>query len=262
MENKSDESRKIGIYLLPNLFTTASIFAGFYAIVAAMNGHFSTASVAIFIAAIMDTLDGRVARLTNTESHFGAEYDSLADIISFGVAPALIVYTWAFKPIVQMEQVGWLIAFIFVAAAALRLAKFNSNMGTGSKRYFSGLPVPAAASFLVALVWVGNINKFHGMTLSVFVGIATLFVAIMMVSNIKFRSFKDYDVKGKVGFTTVVFVVLIFACIAIDPAHVLFFVFGLYAFSGPVVSIWCKVMGIDGNEKYKDDDAINDESAE
>ena len=249
MENKQEESKNFGIYLLPNLFTTAAIFSGFYAIVAAMNGRFSSAAIAIFIAAILDSLDGRVARMTNTQSKFGAEYDSLADIVSFGVAPALIVYSWALKP---LGQVGWLAAFLFVAGNALRLAKFNSNLGKGGKRYFYGLPVPASACLIAGIVWVGNRYEAGGTGLSIIMAIVMLYLSVMMVSNVKYRSFKDFDLKGKVGFTSVVFVVLLYACIALDPAHVLFVIFGLYAISGPIALGWCKARGIDDKKETEE----------
>ncbi len=253
MDNKQEDSKNFGIYLLPNLFTTAAIFSGFYAIVSAMNGSFSSAAIAIFIAALLDSLDGRVARMTNTQSKFGAEYDSLADIVSFGVAPALIIYTWALLP---LGQVGWLVAFLFVACNALRLAKFNANLGKGDKRYFYGLPVPAAACLIAGIVWVGHKYEASGsgVGFSILIAIVALYLAAMMVSNVKYRSFKDFDVKGKVGFTSVVFVVLIFACIALDPAHVLFFIFGLYALSGPFVHVWSLAKGDKDNHGCKKPD--------
>ena len=250
-DHKPEESRSRGIYLLPNLFTTGSIFLGFFAIVSAMRGHFSAAAVAIFIAAILDALDGRVARMTHTESRFGAEYDSLADIVSFGIAPALVVYTWALQ---SLYQIGWLIAFIFVACAGLRLAKFNANLGKGGKRYFIGLPVPSAAACVAGMVWVGHEDHLASLFTSIVAALITLYVAVMMVSNIKYRSFKDFDLRGRFGFTSVLVVVGIYACIAIDPTHVLFIVFILYALSGPVIWGWCYLKGI----QREDDDHVED----
>jgi CDP-diacylglycerol--serine O-phosphatidyltransferase len=237
MEDKQEDSKNFGIYLLPNLFTTAAIFSGFFAIVAAINHNFSTAAIAIFISAILDSLDGRVARMTNTQSTFGAEYDSLADIVSFGVAPALIIYLMALHDI---PQIGWIVSFIFLACNALRLAKFNANLGKGSKRYFFGLPVPAAACFLSAIIWVADKHHVDGVWFAVILGIVSLYVSGMMVSNVKYRSFKDIDFKGKIGFRVVVFIVLIFAGIAIYPAYVLLVAFGLYAISGPFVHFFAK----------------------
>lgn len=242
MEQDKQEDTRHFIYLYPNLFTSAGIFAGFYSIVAAMNSSFSAAAIAIFVAAIMDALDGRVARMTNTQTHFGAEYDSLADIVSFGIAPALIVYKWA---LLTLGQVGWLVAFLFLAGAALRLAKFNSNLGKGSKRYFFGLPVPSAAAFIAGMVWIGHEGQVQSMTLAIFIAIAILYLAVMMVSNVKYRSFKDFDAKDKVGFTTIVVIVLLIAFVSLSPAYVLFIIFGLYALSGPVLLGWCAITGVD-----------------
>ena len=234
---KAQASKNKGMYLLPNLFTTGSLFAGFYALISAINMHYSTAAVAIFISALLDSLDGRVARLTNTQSAFGAEYDSLADIVSFGICPGLVVYLWSLS---NLNQFGWLISFIFVASCGLRLARFNSSPASDDKRYFYGLPVPAAASVLAGLVWVCSGNSHSGYTISVIVAILTFFLAIMMVSNIKYRSFKDYDLKGSKGFTSMVVVVLAIAFIALSPSYVLFIVFFLYALSGPSSYIYSK----------------------
>jgi len=223
--------RRRGIYLLPNLFTTGCLFAGFYAIVAAMSDRFEAASVAIFIAMIMDSLDGRVARLTNTQSDFGAEYDSLADMVSFGLAPSLVIYEWA---LFSMGKLGWLAAFIYTAGAALRLARFNTQVATANKRYFQGLASPAAAAIVAGTVWVGASYGHIGSDWRIPAFILTLMAGILMVSNIRYRSFKDLDLKGRVRFVTMLIVVMIFVFISIDPPQVLFAIFLLYALSGPV----------------------------
>jgi CDP-diacylglycerol--serine O-phosphatidyltransferase len=226
-----------GIYLLPNLFTTAALFSGFYAIIAAVNGTFEIAAIAIFIAMVLDGLDGRVARLTNTQSEFGAQYDSLADLVSFGLAPSLIVYLWA---LVHMKDIalawgklGWMAAFIYVACAALRLARFNVQHEEADSRYFIGLPSPASAALMVGMVWVFNDLEVAGKSIQIPALLMTLFAGLLMVSNIKFHSFKDFDFRSKVPHLFVLIIALAFALTAIDPPKVLFSVFLLYAFSGP-----------------------------
>ena len=224
-----ERRRHRGIYLLPNLFTTGCLFAGFYAIVAAMKGHFESAATAIFIAMILDGLDGRVARMTNTQSAFGAEYDSLADMISFGLAPALVVYTWALS---GLGKLGWLAAFIYTAGTALRLARFNTQVGRADKRYFQGLASPAAAAVVAGMVWVGQDYQFEGIAVSIFAAIITVGIGLLMVSNIRYRSFKDLDLKGKVPFVAIIAVMLVFVLISLDPPQVLFAGFSVYAVSG------------------------------
>jgi CDP-diacylglycerol--serine O-phosphatidyltransferase len=226
--------RHRGIYLLPNLFTTACLFAGFYAIVSAMKGRFEPAAVAIFVAMIMDGLDGRVARLTNTQSEFGAEYDSLADMVSFGLAPALVMYVWALS---EMGKLGWLAAFIYAAGTALRLARFNTQVGRADKRYFQGLASPAAAAVVAGMVWVGQDYLIEGRNVSYLALVVTILVGLLMVSNVRYRSFKDLDLKGKVPFVAILVMVLVFVLVSIDPPQVLFGVFALYALSGPVVTL-------------------------
>jgi CDP-diacylglycerol---serine O-phosphatidyltransferase len=218
-----------GIYILPNLFTTAGLFAGFFAIVQATKGQFESAAVAIFVAMIMDTLDGRVARMTNTASDFGKEYDSLVDVIAFGLSPALVMYAWALS---SVGRIGWLVAFIYVAATALRLARFNT-VTTADKRYFQGLPCPAAAAVIAATVWL-----VHVLGIDVdwfrFVALAlTVALSLAMVSNVKYRSFKDLDLRGRVPFVALVAVVLVFVLISFDPPLVLFAFFFGYFLSGP-----------------------------
>lgn len=225
-----------GIYLLPNLFTSAALFSGFFAIIAAMNGNFEKAAIAIFVSMVLDGLDGRVARMTNTQSEFGAEYDSLADMVSFGVAPALVAFSWSLD---SLGKVGWCAAFIYVAGAALRLARFNTQIGSVDKRFFVGLPSPAAAALVAGMVWVGTEYSVDAVTPAYAFVVALLVAAsgILMVSNIYYHSFKDVDFKGKVPFVSLLVVVLIFAIISIDPATLLWLIFLGYAGSGPVQAL-------------------------
>lgn len=233
--------RRRGIYLLPNLFTTAALFSGFYAIVAAISDRFEAAAVAIFISMIFDSLDGRVARLTNTQSDFGAEYDSLSDLVSFGLAPALLMYEWSLSHLTQIAsflgKLGWLAAFIYTAATALRLARFNTQIGKTDKAYFQGLPSPAAAAVMASFVWLCHDFQFDGTTLVVPAWIITVSTGLFMVSRFPYRSFKDLDFKGRVPFISILIVVLLFVLISIDPPRVLFLSFLLYALSGPVLTI-------------------------
>lgn len=223
------EKRRRGIYILPNLFTTAALFAGFYAIVQAMNQRFEYAAVAIFVAMVLDGLDGRVARLTHTQSEFGAEYDSLADMVSFGAAPALVMYEWALK---DMGKLGWAAAFIYCAGAALRLARFNTNIGTVDKRYFQGLPSPAAAALIAGMVWVVIDNGIAGEDVAGLALILTVFAGISMVSNVLFWSGKSINLRKSVPFIVVIAVVLGFALVSSYPPGVLFALFLAYAASG------------------------------
>ena len=244
-EQQNDESavkpRRRGVYLLPNLFTTAALFAGFYAIVAAMDGKFEQASVAVFIAMVLDGLDGRVARMTNTQSDFGAEYDSLSDMVSFGVAPALVMYLWSLSSMVgygwQWGKLGWLGAFVYVAAAALRLARFNTKASSTDKRYFQGLPSPAAAAVVIGMVWALFDQGYAGKDFAIPAFALTVVAGLLMVSNISYYSFKDLDFKNKVPFIAVFAIVLVFVLASIDPPKILFGCFFIYALSGPVVSV-------------------------
>jgi len=225
--------RRRGIYLLPNLFTTAALFAGFYAIVQAMNGRFEVAAIAIYVAMVLDGLDGRVARLTHTQSEFGAEYDSLSDMVSFGVAPALVMYEWAMK---DLGKLGWIAAFVYCAGAALRLARFNTNIDVVDKRYFQGLPSPMAAAFVAGLVWV--INDFgiqRADWISWIAWACTMFAGITMVTNVPFYSFKDINLKKSVPFWVVLVFVAALAVISLKPAVVLFLLVFAYAVSGYVL---------------------------
>ncbi|WP_286266507.1 CDP-diacylglycerol--serine O-phosphatidyltransferase [Thalassotalea atypica] len=229
-----DTKQGRGIYLLPNLLTTAGLFSGFYAVVSSMNGHFEAAAIAIFIAMIFDGLDGRVARMTNTQSAFGAEYDSMADMVSFGIAPGLVAYNWALS---GMGKFGWLAAFVFVAGAALRLARFNTQVGVADKRYFQGLASPAAAGVIASIVWAGTEYQIVGQDYGFIMGIITIVSGLLMVSNFRYNSFKDVDWKGKVNFVVVLLIVLVFVVVASSPAELLMAVFVLYACSGPVTTI-------------------------
>lgn len=230
----SDKQQRRGIYLLPNLFTTAGLFAGFYAIIAAIRQDFDAAAMAIFVAMIMDGLDGRIARMTNTQSAFGAEYDSLADMVAFGLAPALVVFLWA---LLDMGKFGWMIAFIYAACGALRLARFNTQIGTADKRYFQGLPSPAAAALVAGWVWLGTDRGFDAAVISNIAVPITFFAAILMVSSMRYYSFKELDLKNRVPFIKLLALVLIFALIANDPPLILFAAFLFYAVSGPVLTL-------------------------
>ena len=240
--------RRRGIYLLPNIFTTAAMFAGFYAIVAGMNGQFEKAAIAIFIAMILDGVDGRVARMTNTQSEFGAEYDSLSDMVSFGMAPALVIYEWSLSSLVELGwqwgKLGWLAAFIYTACAAMRLARFNTQVGTADKRYFQGLPSPSAAAVVAGLVWLGVDNGIVGADIAKFVVVLTISLGLLMVCNILFYSFKDIHFKGRVPFFSILIVVLVLALAALDTPKVLFLVFSLYTLSGPLFSLFRKLRKI------------------
>jgi CDP-diacylglycerol--serine O-phosphatidyltransferase len=218
-----------GIYILPSLFTTAGLFFGFYAIIFASRGVFDKAAVGILIAMVMDGLDGRVARLTNTVSEFGKEYDSLVDLIAFGLAPGLVVYFWSLQ---HLGKTGWLISFIFTAATALRLARFNTG-DSNEKRYFTGLPSPAAAAFVTFWVWSMHEFDVQGSSIALFSGLIVFFAALMMVSNIKYRSFKDFDAKSRVPFVVLIAVVMIFSLIFFDPPRVLFLMATAFVLSGP-----------------------------
>lgn len=227
--------RKQGIYLLPNLFTTAALFAGFYAIIAAMRGDFEAAPIAIFIAMVMDGLDGRIARMTNTSSKFGEEYDSLSDMVSFGVAPALVVFAWGLG---DLGKFGWSAAFIFVACAALRLARFNTQIETTDKNYFTGLASPAAAAIIASTVWLCNDLGLVGAglpsELSVIVAILTATIGFLMIANFPYYSFKGIDFRRRVPFVMMIAMVLVFGLITLNPPTVFLVSSLLYALSGPV----------------------------
>ena len=225
--------RRRGIYLLPNLFTTAALFFGFYAIVQAMNNRFEIAAIAIYVAMVLDGLDGRVARLTHTTSEFGAQYDSLSDMVCFGAAPALVMYEWALK---GMGKLGWIAAFVYCAGAALRLARFNANIDVIDKRFFQGLPSPMAAAFVAGLVWVfDDLGIDRDIWLSVTAWTVTMFAGVTMVTNLPYYSFKDINLKKSVPFGVVGCFAAALAVISLKPALMLFVLFFGYAVSGYVL---------------------------
>jgi len=227
--------RRRGIYILPNLFTTAALFAGFYAIVQAMNQRFDMAAIAIFIAAVLDSLDGRVARLTRTQSAFGAEFDSLADMVSFGAAPALVIYEWALR---DLGKLGWIAAFVYVAGAALRLARFNTLLEVADKRWFQGLPSPSAAALVAGFVWIIDDLAYDPADLRWLAWAVTLFAGLTMVSNLKYYSFKTINLRKSVPFVAIFVIVLVLALLSYQPAIVLFAAFVAYGLSGYGVSAW------------------------
>ncbi|WP_444929620.1 CDP-diacylglycerol--serine O-phosphatidyltransferase [Microbulbifer sp. SSSA002] len=226
--------RARGIYLLPNLVTTGALFSGFYAIVAGMSGHFEAAAIAIFVAMVLDGLDGRVARLTDTQSAFGVQYDSLSDMVSFGLAPALVVFSWALG---NLGKFGWAIAFLYAACAALRLARFNTQVDTVDKGVFIGLASPTAAAIVASMVWAGHSTEV-GPGLAIVAALVTTASGLLMVSNFRYSSFKGLDFKGRVPFVMMLAVILVFSLIAIDPAGVLLTLAVLYTFSGPAMWVW------------------------
>ena len=224
--------RKRGIYLLPNIFTTLNLFAGFYAIVQAMNHEFEKAAVAIFVAMVLDSIDGRVARLTRTQSAFGAEYDSLADMVSFGAAPALVMYEWALR---DLGRIGWIAAFVYCVGAALRLARFNTQLSVADKRWFTGLPSPAAAALVAGMIWVFNDYQVAGGQVRWLAAALTIYAGITMVSNVKFYSGKDINLRRAVPFSVVLVLVLALLLISIQPSHVLWGLMLAYGVSGYVM---------------------------
>ena len=237
-------ARRRGIYVLPNAITLAALFSGFYGIVMAMNGRFEVACIAILIAAVLDSLDGRVARMTNSQSAFGEQMDSLCDMVSFGAAPALIIYIWGLK---DLGKAGWIPAFVYVAGAALRLARFNVNIGVVDKRFFQGLPSPAAAALVMSLIWVMDDAGFRGVTkidwLAWTAFGVTLYAGLSMVTNAPFYSFKVVGGKRTVPFAVIVAIALGIAIINVDPPIVLFVLFCAYGLSGYVVYAWRKFKG-------------------
>lgn len=239
-ENKPSESHQAkpeqkkvhrGIYLLPNLFTTGALFSGFYAVIAGMNSQFEAAAIAIFVAMVLDGFDGRVARMTNTSSAFGAEYDSLSDMVSFGVAPALVSFSWVLGDI---GKVGWFAAFIYVAGAALRLARFNTQIGSVDKRYFIGLPSPSAAAMIAGLVWFGTEYELDPQPYAYLIAFYVAAAGVLMVSNALYYSFKDVDLKGKIPFVILAAIVLVIGVISIEPSLALWLVFLGYGLTGPL----------------------------
>lgn len=233
--------RRKGIYVLPNLFTLAALFGGFYAIVMAINGRFDLAAVGVFCAMVLDSLDGRVARMTNTQSAFGEQMDSLSDMVSFGAAPALIAYVWALK---GLGRWGWIAAFVYCACGALRLARFNVNTAVVDKRYFQGLPSPAAAALVAGFIWLMTDQGVKGPSVAWPMFALALYSGLSMVTNVPFYSFKDVHMKQSVPFVVIVLIALGIAVINIDPPIVLFGLFMVYGFSGYVIYGWRKAKGL------------------
>ena len=242
MNSSPEKIRRRGIFLLPNLLTTAALFAGFYSIVAAVDGNFERAGAAIFVAMVLDSLDGRVARLTMTSTQFGKEYDSLSDMVSFGLAPAIVVYQWGVARLSEWNatwgRVGWLVAFLFAVAAALRLARFNSQVSSADKRWFIGLPSPSAAGVVAAWVWF--CSKFEVAGLGGLAGafLITAVAGALMVSDFRYYSFKEINFGRRIPFTWMLVIPLIFMIISIDPPLVFLTLFGIYALTGPVRWLW------------------------
>lgn len=240
---KAERRRRRGIYLLPNLFTTGTLFAGFYAVIASTQGKFGIACLAIFLAMLADMLDGRVARLTHTESDFGLQYDSLADLVAFGMATGIIAYLYSLQGLADVSfvggKLGWLAAFFYTATAALRLARFNIQRGGAEEsKVFFGLPSPAAAGVVAGFIWVASEFGFNGETLILPVFLLTIGAGTLMVSNIRYHSFKDLNLRENVPFTYILVLVLVFVVISLDPATVLFLAFFSYAASGPLLALW------------------------
>ena len=234
-DTNNTPARHRGIYLIPNLFTIAGLFAGFYAIVAAANNQFQAAAIAIFISMLLDSLDGRVARLTHTQTEFGAQMDSLSDMVCFGLSPALVMYSWSLS---SLGKIGWLAAFFYAVCAALRLARFNAQSQSSNKRHFQGLATPAAAGLVASLIWLGRKYGIVGSDVAMFMLVIMIIVGLLQVSAIRYRSFKDLDLRGRVPFIWILVVVLVLILISFDPPHTLFFIFLLYALSGPLTTLW------------------------
>jgi CDP-diacylglycerol--serine O-phosphatidyltransferase len=236
----AEPRRSKGIYMLPNMVTLAALFGGFYAVVMAMNGRYDLATVAIFASMVLDSLDGRIARMTNTQSAFGEQMDSLSDMVSFGAAPALIAYEWTLR---GLGRWGWIAAFVYCACAALRLARFNVNTGVVDKRYFQGLPSPAAAALVAGFIWLMTETGVKPEDVSWVMFALTLYAGLTMVTNVPFYSFKDLSLKRSVPFAALVLVALGIAVINIDPPTVLFLLFVVYGLSGYGVYAWRRVKG-------------------
>jgi len=237
MTDTESKTKSKAIYLLPNLFTTAALFSGFYAIVASMHGQFEAAAIAVFIAMILDGFDGRVARLIDGESEFGAQYDSMSDVVAFGVAPALVSLNWALS---DLGKVGWMAAFIYLAGAALRLARFNAQIGEVDKKYFVGLASPPAAALVAGFVWLCAQEGVSSSVMTWFGAIIVVCAGLLMVSNFKYYSFKNLDIKGRVPFVALLAIVAVFSVVFIDPARILFGLAFVYALSGPVMFVMGK----------------------
>jgi CDP-diacylglycerol--serine O-phosphatidyltransferase len=241
-EDTVTRPRRRGIYLLPNLFTTGTLFAGFYGIIASIDGNFAPAAIAVFVAGLLDGMDGRLARLTHTESEFGKQYDSLADMVAFGIAPAVIVYQWGLKALGEYGwawgKLGWLAAFLYAVAAALRLARFNVSSKTADRRFFEGLPSPSAAGLVSSMVWVAVGAGVDALPALAVAMALTVLAGALMVSRFAYWSFKGVSPRGRISFAYVLIIPLIFVLIAIDPPRVCFALASIYASSGIVIAVW------------------------
>ncbi|MBI2396994.1 MAG: phosphatidylcholine/phosphatidylserine synthase [Xanthomonadales bacterium] len=241
-ESPTVPARHPGIYLLPNLFTTAGMMAGFFAIISAFNGRFTEAAIAVFVAGLLDGVDGRVARMTNTQSDFGVQYDSLADLVSFGVAPAVVMYAWAlaslkgYGPV--LGKVGWAAAFVYTACAAMRLARFNTQIGVIDKRYFQGLASPASAGLMMSFVWTMNDHAIPGTRVAFLALFVTLVAAILMVSRLRYWSFKAKPESERVPFIWIPLALGIIVALVIDPPRLLLAICVLYVAHGPLLTLW------------------------
>jgi len=255
MDAEGNPVRRRGIYLLPNAFTTAALFCGFYAIVMAMNQKFEHAAWAIFIAMILDGLDGRIARLTNTQSEFGAQYDSLSDMVSFGAAPALVIYEWSLRGL--PGKWGWIAAFVYCAGAALRLARFNTNIEVVDKRFFQGLPSPAAAAMVAGFLLMMTDLEYSRADMAWLSFGITLFAGLTMVTNVPFYSFKDVNFRKSVPFIVVFLIALALALVSIDPPKVLMPLFVIYGLSGYVVYLWRLAKGRPVSIVQTDEDPLD-----
>jgi CDP-diacylglycerol--serine O-phosphatidyltransferase len=244
-DDDDSPARRRGVYWLPNLLTTGALFAGFYAIVAAIDLRFEYAGIAVFVAMIFDGLDGRVARWTNTASAFGKEYDSLSDMVSFGVAPAIVTYQWGVARIAEYgplwRRVGWLVCFFYAAAAALRLARFNARAATQDKHYFEGLPSPSAAAIVAALVWLASDQTNIGLPGLILAFFVTASAGALMISRFAFNSFKYVNAGAKIRYTYIVLVPLAFVFIFLHLPTSLLAIFGLYALSAPTLWVYRKL---------------------
>jgi CDP-diacylglycerol--serine O-phosphatidyltransferase len=244
-DDEDQHPRRRGIFWLPNLLTTGALFAGFYAVVAAIDWNFDRAGIAVIVAMIFDGLDGRVARWTHTESAFGKEYDSLSDMVSFGLAPAIVTYQWGVARIAEYgplwRRLGWLVCFFYAAAAALRLARFNSRTATQDKHYFEGLPSPSAAAIVAAFVWLASDQTNIGLPGLILAFLVTACAGALMISRFAFHSFKQVNAGGRVRFTYIIFVPLAFVLLALHPQAVLLLLFGSYALSAPLTWVFRKL---------------------
>jgi CDP-diacylglycerol--serine O-phosphatidyltransferase len=239
--NPGEKKIRKGVFLLPNALTTGALFAGFYSIIAGINGHYTAAAVAVVVAGVLDGLDGRVARLTNTQSEFGVEYDSLSDLISFGLAPALLAFNWSLSSLRELGplpgKLGWLAAFLFVACAALRLARFNTQAAKSDKTFFQGLASPAAAGTLVVTVWFFNDQGVAGESVRWLILLETVILGLLMFSRFRYYSFKTWPIGDRIPIEVLFLVVLVFVLLAVDPPSVLMVLGVIYVASGVVITV-------------------------